>query len=51
MYRRGLRKVLKKMFGPRRKEITKKLRKLPSDDFNTLYSTKYYLDDEIEEEL
>jgi hypothetical protein len=40
--------VLRRIFGPKRDEVTCEQRKLHNEELNDLYLSKYYLGDQIE---
>jgi uncharacterized membrane protein len=39
-------RLLRKIFGPQRDEVTEEWRKLHNEELNDLYSTKYYFSDQ-----
>jgi len=43
--------LLRRLFGPQRDEVTGDWRTLNNEDLNDLYYTKYYLDDQIKNEM
>jgi hypothetical protein len=40
-------RVLRRIFGPKRDEITSEWRRLHNEELNDLYSTKYYSGDQM----
>jgi len=40
--------VLRRIFGPRRDEVTREWRRLHNEELNDLFFTQYYADDKIE---